>query len=114
MNVVLLDPAEVRSDGGATVGGRRAEHVAKVLGKAPGESLNVGMREGMLGSARVVSSSNQTLELEACTFDHAPPPKRSVTLVLALPRPPVFRRVLQHVTALGVERLVLLLSLIHI
>ncbi len=108
MNVVLLDPAEVRPDGGASLQGRRAEHVAKVLGKAPGDTLAVGVRGGKLGSAQVVSSTKQALELAACVFDRDPPPKRPITLVLALPRPPVFRRLLQHVTALGIERLVLL------
>ncbi len=108
MNVVLLDPAEVGSDGRACVGGRRAEHVRKVLGKAPGDTLAVGVRGGKLGTATVVSSTKQALELEACVFERDPAPKRPITLVLALPRPPVFRRLLQHVTAFGIERLVLL------
>lgn len=108
MNVVLLSLDEVRPDGGASLQGRRAEHVAKVLGKVPGDALAVGVRGGKLGSAQVVSSTKQVLELEACVFEREPAPKRPITLVLALPRPPVFRRLLQHVTALGVERIVLL------
>ena len=108
MNVVLLQPAEVQADGSATLDGRRAEHVASVLGKAPGEALSVGLRGGKLGSATVVQSSKRSLVLADCTFDREPPPKRTITLVLALPRPPVFRRLLQHVTALGVSHLVLL------
>lgn len=108
MNVVLLEPSEVRPDGGASLDGRRAEHVAKVLGKAPGDALTVGVLGGKLGSARVVSSTKQSLELQECVFEREPAPKRPITLVLALPRPPVFRRLLQHVTALGVERIVLL------
>lgn len=108
MNVVLLDPAEVRPDGCASLDGRRAEHVANVLCKAPGDALAVGVRGGKLGSAQVVLSTKATLELQACVFERDPVPKRPITLVLALPRPPVFRRLLQHVTALGIERLVLL------
>ncbi len=108
MNVVLLDPSEVDLEGCATLGGRRAEHVAKVLGKAPGETLTVGQRGGLLGTAEVVASTRQTLELRSIALTRDPPPKRARTLVLALPRPPVFRRLLQHVTALGVQRIVLL------
>ncbi|MBV1859670.1 MAG: 16S rRNA (uracil(1498)-N(3))-methyltransferase [Nannocystaceae bacterium] len=110
MNIVLLDRSEVRPDGYASLDGRRAEHVAKVLGKAPGDALAVGLRGGKLGSATVVSSTKQALELKACVFARDPAPKRAITLVLALPRPPVFRRILQHVTALGIERIVLLHS----
>ena len=110
MNVVLLQPSEVAADGSATLDGRRAEHVAKVLGKAPGDTLSVGLRGGKLGRAQVVESSKRQLVLADCLFDREPAPKRPITLVLALPRPPVFRRLLQHVTALGVKHLVLLHS----
>ncbi len=108
MNVVLLEASEVAPDGSATLDGRRAEHVAKVLGKAAGDSINVGLRGGKLGTAEIVASTRDSLELRGCSFEWDPPPKRPRTLVLALPRPPVFRRVLQHATALGVERIVLL------
>ena len=108
MNVVLLQPSEVDPDGGATLLGRRAEHVAKVLGKTPGDPLSVGLRGGKLGTATVVACSKRELVLSSCTFDRAPAAKRPITLVLALPRPPVFRRLLQHVTALGVKHIVLL------
>ena len=108
MNVVLLEPSEVHADGSATLDGRRAEHVASVLGKAPGDTLCVGMVGGLLGTATVESSSKSALVLRDCTFERDPSPKRPITVVLALPRPPVFRRLLQHLTALGVERLVLL------
>ncbi len=108
MNVLLLDPTEVDADGRARVDGRRAEHVAKVLGKVSGDPLGVGLRGGNLGSAVVESSDRHSLVLGGCMFDRAPPPKRPITVVLALPRPPVFRRVLQHLTALGVAHIVLL------
>ncbi len=107
---MLLEPSEVDSDGNATLQGRRAEHVAGILGKAPGETLAVGLREGRLGTATVLSSRKTELVLRGCSFDRDPAPKRPITVVLALPRPPVFRRLLQHVTALGVERIVLLHS----
>lgn len=108
MNVVLLEPSEVSAHGEAALDGRRAEHVASVLGKAPGDSLSVGLVGGRLGAATVVSSTKSALVLRDCTFEREPVPKRPITVVLALPRPPVFRRLLQHVTALGIERLVLL------
>ncbi|MCR9160911.1 MAG: 16S rRNA (uracil(1498)-N(3))-methyltransferase [Nannocystaceae bacterium] len=108
MNVVLLEPSEVDAHGQATLEGRRAAHVASVLRKAPGDALSVGLVGGRIGEATVVSSTKTTLVLRDCSFDRAPAPKRPITVVLALPRPPVFRRLLQHLTALGVERLVLL------
>ncbi len=107
MNVVLVEPHELDQDAVASLGGRRAEHVATVLGKRPGDALSVGKLGGELGRAEVLECEVDRLRLR-CTFDTLPPPKSNVRLVLALPRPLVLRRVLQHITALGVGHIVLL------
>lgn len=107
MNVVLLERAEVDATGVAEVGGRRCEHVAKVLRKSSGETIRVGVIGGSLGEATIDAIDRDRMKLR-CRFDTAPPRKRSICLVLALPRPPVLRRTLQHATAMGVERIVLL------
>lgn len=106
MNLVLLEEGELGADGHAIVRGRRAEHVREVLGKHAGDELRVGVLGGRIGRARIVADEHDALEL-AIVLEADPPPRRVVTLVLALPRPPVLRRVLQHVAAMGVARLVL-------
>jgi 16S rRNA (uracil1498-N3)-methyltransferase len=106
VNLVLLEPDEVGASGRARVQGRRAEHVRDVLGKHEGDDLRVGVIGGRIGRARIVANLDDALELDVI-LDRDPPPRRAVTLVLALPRPPVLRRVLQHVAALGIARLVL-------
>ncbi|MDY3198950.1 MAG: 16S rRNA (uracil(1498)-N(3))-methyltransferase, partial [Pseudomonadaceae bacterium] len=42
--------------------------------------------------------------------DQPPPPKLPLTLLLAMPRPKMFRRILQHCATLGVAQIVLLNS----
>lgn len=106
MNLVLLEPHEVDADGRAQIVGPALAHVREVLGKEAGATLKVGVRGGKQGTAVVVATSRDAIELQ-CTFDRDPPPKRRVELVLALPRPPVLRRLFQHVTAMGVCRIVL-------
>jgi RsmE family RNA methyltransferase len=106
MNLVLLEPHEVDADGRAQIVGPALVHVREILGKEAGATLRVGMRGGQHGTAIVVASSRTAIDLQ-CTFDRDPPRKRPVELVLALPRPPVLRRLLQHATAMGVERIVL-------
>ena len=49
----------------------------------------------------------ETLELEI-RLDREPPPALPATLIVALPRPLILRRVLHSATTLGVKRLVLL------
>ena len=107
MNVLLLEPAELGDDGQAEVEGRRCEHVRKVLRKGVGEALRVGVVGGSLGEGVIEAIDRERMRVR-CRFGAPPPRKRSVTLVLALPRPPVLRRVLQHATAMGVAEIVLL------
>jgi RsmE family RNA methyltransferase len=57
-----------------------------------------------MGQGRIVALDETLLELELA-FDADPPPKRPVELVLALPRMPVFRRLLSTAASLGVERI---------
>lgn len=109
MNLLLLDPEQLDTHGTARITGAAAEHVRAVLGKGAGDTLKVGVLGGLRGTAQIEGECDGGFVV-ACTFTDPPPPKRDVVLVLALPRPPVFRRVLQHVTALGVRRIVLCAS----
>lgn len=60
-----------------------------------------------MGTATIVSDDGETIVVRLA-LSEPPPPKRPHVVVLALPRPPVLRRLLQHVTAMGVEHLALL------
>jgi RsmE family RNA methyltransferase len=106
MNLLLLDPGEISADRTVQLGGRRALHVRRVLGKSVGDTVRAGVLGGRIGVFEIVGEDAGVLRLSGA-LDHEPPPKLPVTLVLALPRPPVLRRVLQHVTAIGVPRIVL-------
>jgi RsmE family RNA methyltransferase len=107
MNLLLLTPDEVRADGTAQVGGRRARHVAEVLRARPGDTVRAGVLGGKLGTARLLSLEGEEVVL-ALTFAEEPPPRPGVDLLLALPRPKALRRILAAVASLGVDRLVLL------
>ena len=107
MNLLLVEPHEVVEPGLARVGGRKARHLRAVLGKGPGDTLRVGDLGGGVGLGAIerVERGEAWVRYEA---RESPPVASPVALVLALPRPPMLRRILGHVTALGVKRLVLL------
>ena len=106
MNLLLLEPGELRDDGTARLAGRRALHAREVLGTAAGARLRVGLVGGLLGEAEVLSSTREELVL-AARLGSPPPPAVPLQLLLAMPRPKVLRRVLQAVASLGVKRVVL-------
>jgi RsmE family RNA methyltransferase len=72
-----------------------------------GDELSVGLLGGRMGTGRVMQLDPSVLELEV-RFDQTPPAKLPLTLILALPRPKVLKRVLRSSSALGVKRVILL------
>lgn len=107
MNLLLLEPSELGPDGVARLDGRRARHVREVLRCQPGETVAVGVVGGEVGTAEVLACGDHELTLRA-SLAGGPPSPSPVTLLLALPRPKILRKVLQAIGAMGVKRLVLL------
>jgi 16S rRNA (uracil1498-N3)-methyltransferase len=108
MNLVLLfeedfDPGRRH----VRLTGRRLEHVLEIHRAKTGDTLCVGMANGEVGRGRITRLDSGMLEMEVA-LDAAPPPPLPVTLVLALPRPLVLRRVLVSASSMGVKRIVLL------
>jgi len=107
VNLLLLDEGDFSAPGRVELRDRRLRHAQRVLRVAAGDRLRVGLVGGRRGSGEVLRIDDQGLEL-AITLDAEPPPKLPLTLILALPRPKVLRRVLQAVTSLGAARIYLI------
>jgi len=109
VNLLLLDAADFVADNRALLRDRRLTHLQQVHRAEAGEQLRVGRVGGNMGSGQLLRLDAHEAELQV-SFDQPPPAKLPVTLLLALPRPKMLRRVLQTVAAMGVPRLVLLNS----
>lgn len=109
MNLLLLDMADFIADDRVLLRDRRLTHLQQVHRAEAGEQLRVGRVGGNMGSGQLLRLDAHEAELQV-SFDQPPPAKLPVTLLLALPRPKMLRRVLQTVAAMGVPRLVLLNS----
>ena len=108
MNILLLEPHELQGDGTALVAGARRDHMVRVLRVAAGQVLRAGMLEGMLGTATVLEIGPQGIRVQ-CAFDQ-PAAHVHDHLVLAVPRPKVLLRMLEHAAALGFAHVYLLRS----
>lgn len=106
VNLIVLFPEDYIRDGEVRLSGRRALHVREVHRAGTGASLRVGLLNGRTGTAVVRDMGGETVEL-AVFLTGDPPAPLPVTLLLAMPRPKCFRRVIQCVTTLGVKRLAL-------
>ncbi|MGY4814723.1 16S rRNA (uracil(1498)-N(3))-methyltransferase [Pseudomonas chlororaphis subsp. piscium] len=109
MNLLLLEEADFIAADRVILRDRRLTHMQEVHRAAVGDSLRVGRIGGLMGTAELLRLEAQEAELQV-SLDQPPPTKLPLTLVLALPRPKMLRRVLQTVAAMGVPRLVLVNS----
>lgn len=107
MNLLLIEDGEKLDGGLARVDGRKAEHLRTVLGKGVGDAVRVGELGGSIGRG-VIERVEHGAAWIRYEVSEAPPPPLPLRLVLALPRPPMLRRILQHVTTLGVKQIVLM------
>lgn len=109
MNLLLLEDADFISADRVILRDRRLTHMQEVHRSIVGDSLRVGRIGGLLGSAELLRLEGHEAELRI-SLDRAPPAKLPLTLVLALPRPKMLRRVFQTVATMGVPKVILVNS----
>lgn len=109
MNLLLLEDADFVAADRVVLRDRRLRHMQEVHRAEVGDSLRVGRIGGLLGSAELLRLEAHEAELRI-TLDSAPPAKLPLTLLLALPRPKMLRRVFQTVATMGVPKVILLNS----
>ncbi|HEX5277320.1 MAG TPA: 16S rRNA (uracil(1498)-N(3))-methyltransferase [Fluviicoccus sp.] len=109
MNLILLEPEDLIAPDRACLTGRRLRHVREVHRAEPGQTLRLGMVNGLLGEGVLLEQTPERL-LFSLQLDQSPPPRLPLTLLLALPRPKMLKRILQTVATMGVSRLVLMNS----
>lgn len=110
MNVLLLPSAGIDNGTAVIEDTTQITHIHTVLKAQIGDTLKVGELGGQLGTGRIVGMSKNAVKLEDVCLKTPPPPKRSITVVLALPRPKVLRRLIMDMTAMGVAHIVLMNS----
>lgn len=102
MNLALLFDEDFIAPGRARLTGRRYDHLRTVLKAGDGDQIPVGRVNGAMGEGRIVHLNEREAEL-VVELTQAPPVPLPLTLILAMPRPKMFRRVLQTCAALGVK-----------
>lgn len=109
MNLLLLEDGDFIAADRVRLSGRRLKHLHEVHRAETGDSLRVGRLNGLMGTGQLLQLDAEQAELSV-SLDQPPPAKLPLTLLLALPRPKMLKRVLQTVSSMGVPRLILLNS----
>lgn len=107
MNRILFEPSEI-SEGIARFGGARARHVIDILHGEAGQTIKTGEIDGPVGESVIEEISDGPEAMVRVRVDHyREAPRPWIDLVLAPPRPRVFKRLLPQFAALGVGRIFL-------
>jgi len=109
MNLILLHQEDFIDTDRVRLSGRRFVHIRDILSAEQGQSLQVGLLGGNVGIGTISVITQNAIELTVL-LEHGPPPSLPTTVIMALPRPKVLKRILQGITTMGVKRIILLNS----
>ena len=104
MNLLLIDPGEVRGDATCTIFDRRAHHLRTVIGVEVGSTVRAGLLGGAVGTAEVIADDGSAITFKLNLADQPPAPL-DVELLLAVPRPKVITRTIEIIASFAVKRI---------
>lgn len=107
MNLILLRSEDYIAPERVRLTDKRAQHIREILGASAAETIKVGNIGGMIGSGEITRIDSECVEL-LVALTREPPAKLPLTIILALPRPKMLRRIIRSVAEFGVRELILL------
>jgi RsmE family RNA methyltransferase len=102
MNIILIKPEDFIDTHIVKLSDYRHDHIKNILKAPVSSSLRTGIIDGKTGTGTLLECGNHSLMEVSLTED--PPPPLEVTLILALPRPKVLKRVVSSAVSMGVKR----------
>ena len=109
MNIVLLDARQTQAEIWTISAKRQIEHLKNHLDIQIGDRLKVGIREGKRYLTEIVDIADQSIQIKLLQ-EELVPAKLPVTLIVAMPRPKVLRRLIMDSVTLGVEKIIIIHS----
>ena len=102
MNILLFHAEELGNDSELNLEDYRARHLISVIGVVVGQSLRVGQIDGQIGQGMVLACSKDSVRLRVI-LSEPPIARHQMSLILALPRPKMLRRIFRTAAEFGVR-----------
>ena len=111
MNLLLFESKEMMSDATIVLNDRRSEHIIRVLGCNPGDTVRAGMINGPSGTGEIIAigrgKGNSEVVLRF-TAEGGIPDQPAVDLIMGLVRPIMLKKILAQAASIGVGRIFLI------
>ncbi len=105
MNILLFEDSSFVDDSLIAIENQRIiDHVLTVLKLSRGDTIRIGQINGNRGTGCIDKISSNKLIIQT-DLKESPPQPLPCTLILAMPRPKVFKRVLQTAVTMGVKKI---------
>lgn len=111
MNILLFDHHERLQDNPnfICIDGGRFEHIAKVQQFQEGDTITVGEINGDCGDGTIIEMTQDACLIEVDVFDQ-PPAHPKATVIMAMPRPKMLKRILVDLAMIGIKDIVIMNS----
>lgn len=105
MNLVILTEQDRVGKCRFVLTDHRAAHIRTVLRATPGDTVEIGLVNGPLGTATCETVSERELVLTCDQWRDSPDPTPTIDLLCAIPRPKTLRKLLIFSAIMGVRRI---------
>ena len=106
MNLLIIRPEDLSPERRFTVTGERAEHIRTVLRAKIGDPVKTGFLNGKTGVSTLLELEKGRAVLEAGVFAAEPPKPLPLSLIVSLPRPQSFKKVLHFAVSSGIKQII--------
>jgi 16S rRNA (uracil1498-N3)-methyltransferase len=109
MNLLLLLETDFITPNQALINDRRSDHIKQIHQANIGRTLNIGILNKKMGTAIIERINNEGILLNI-SIKKSPPAPLPLTLIIALPRPKMLKRILQTCATMGVKKIIFMNS----
>ncbi len=110
MNLIILFENDfIEGTGRVRIQDHRLEHIRKVNRPSVGDELRVGLVNGNIGQGGITHIDENKIEMDV-VLDREPPAPLELTLIFAMVRPRVFKRVITQASAMGIKKIIVINS----
>ncbi len=110
MNLIILSKTDfIEGTERVLIQDHRLEHIRNVNKPSVGDELRIGLINGNIGYGRITRITKMKIEMDV-VLNKEPPAPLQLTLILAMVRPRVFKRVISQVSAMWIKRIIVINS----